>query len=93
MPGGAVATDSAAGASVVTSRTVARTAGVSQATVSRVLQGSDKVRDTTRERVLEAVISMGYSPNILARAMKTRRTQQGRASTFATSPGGAKHGR
>lgn len=59
---------------MVTSRNVARAAGVSQATVSRVLQGSDKVHAATRERVLEAVISTGYSPNILARAMKTRRT-------------------
>lgn len=42
--------------------------------MSRVLQGSSKVRDATRERVLEAVVSTGYSPNILARAMKTRRT-------------------
>ena len=59
---------------MVTSRNVARAAGVSQATVSRVLQGSEKVSAATRERVLEAVISTGYSPNILARAMKTRRT-------------------
>ncbi|MEJ7770932.1 MAG: LacI family DNA-binding transcriptional regulator [Geodermatophilaceae bacterium] len=59
---------------MVTSRHVAQAAGVSQATVSRVLQGSDKVRDATRERVLEAVSRTGYSPNILARAMKTHRT-------------------
>jgi LacI family transcriptional regulator len=59
---------------VVTSRDVARTAGVSQATVSRVLQGSDKVSPATRERVLHAVVTTGYSLNGVARAMKTRRT-------------------
>lgn len=59
---------------MVTSRHVAVAAGVSQATVSRVLQGSEKVSATTRARVLEAVTSTGYSPNMLARAMKTRRT-------------------
>lgn len=53
---------------------MAQAAGVSQATVSRVLQGSDNVSPATRERVLEAVIRTGYSPNILARAMKTHRT-------------------
>lgn len=59
---------------MVTSRNVALAAGVSQATVSRVLQDSEKVSAATRERVLEAIISTGYSPNFLARAMKTRRT-------------------
>lgn len=59
---------------MVTSRDVARTAGVSQATVSRVLQGSDKVSPATRERVLHAVVTTGYSLNGVARAMKTRRT-------------------
>lgn len=71
---GALAMDTAAEASVVTSRNVALAAGVSQATVSRVLQDSEKVSAATRERVLEAIISTGYSPNFLARAMKTRRT-------------------
>lgn len=59
---------------MVTSRNVARTAGVSQATVSRVLQGSEKVTPETRRRVLDAMAETGYSPNMVARAMKTRRT-------------------
>lgn len=53
---------------------MARTAGVSQATVSRVLQGSDSVTEETRRRVLRAVTERGYEPNALARAMKTQRT-------------------
>jgi LacI family transcriptional regulator len=60
---------------MVTSRDVARTAGVSQATVSRVLQCSDNVTDETRKRVMNAVAETGYEPNVLARAMKTQRTQ------------------
>lgn len=59
---------------MVTSRDVARAAGVSQATVSRVLQGSDNVTDETRKRVMYAVADTGYEPNVLARAMKTQRT-------------------
>lgn len=59
---------------MVTSRDVAEAAGVSQATVSRVLQDSDKVMPETRRRVLEAMERIGYTPNAPARAMKTRRT-------------------
>jgi LacI family transcriptional regulator len=59
---------------MVTSRDVARVAGVSQATVSRVLSGSDRVGDQTRQRVLDALSSTGYVPNAAARAMRTKRT-------------------
>ena len=59
---------------MVTSRDVARAAGVSQATVSRVLQNSDHVRPETRERVLAAFDRVGYIPNGNARAMRTGRT-------------------
>lgn len=59
---------------MVTSHDVARAAGVSQATVSRVLSGSPKVAPQTRERVLSALTATGYTPNLVARAMRTRRT-------------------
>lgn len=59
---------------MVTSRDVAQLAGVSQMTVSRVLQGSDKVAPATRERVLAAMKEAGYRPHAAARTMRTRRT-------------------
>lgn len=59
---------------MVTAREVARLAGVSQATVSRVLHNHSSVRPATRDRVLAALSSSGYQPNLAARAMRTRRT-------------------
>ncbi|MDF2656220.1 MAG: degA [Bacillota bacterium] len=46
-------------------------AGVSYATVSRALNGSDEVNEKTRKRVLEICDSVGYSPNALARGLVT----------------------
>ena len=54
---------------------VARIAGVSHQTVSRVLNDSPKVRKETRARVLEAIESLGYRRNAAARALATNRTQ------------------
>lgn len=59
---------------MVTSHDVARVAGVSQTTVSRVLADSPNVRPETRARVHEALRQTGYSPNAMARAMRTHRT-------------------
>lgn len=56
-----------------TSVDVAMLAGVSQATVSRVLSGHPAVKPDTRERVMNAVKSIGYRPNLAARSMKTSR--------------------
>lgn len=53
---------------------VARQAGVSTATVSRCLNGSEKVTDKTREKVMRAVEALGYTPNFGARAMAAKRT-------------------
>lgn len=59
---------------MVTSRDIARAAGVSQTTVSRVLRDSEHVRPETRERVMAALTEVGYRPNAHARAMRTGRT-------------------
>ncbi len=53
---------------------VSRHVGLSVATVSRVLSGSPRVRQATRDQVLRAADELGYSANLSARALKTQRT-------------------
>ena len=53
---------------------VARLAGVSHITVSRVANQAPNVHPTTRERVLQAMTELGYRPNLAARALVTRRS-------------------
>jgi DNA-binding LacI/PurR family transcriptional regulator len=53
---------------------VARAAGVSKQTVSRVLNNVPVVNEVTRERVLVAMRELGYQPNPVARALATGRT-------------------
>ncbi|WP_270474925.1 LacI family DNA-binding transcriptional regulator [Clostridium cochlearium] len=53
---------------------VAREAGVSIATVSRVLNDIDVVNEDTKKKVLAAIKKLGYRPNIVARSLKTQRT-------------------
>jgi LacI family transcriptional regulator len=48
---------------------VARAAGVSAMTVSRVINGKRNVRDSTREAVLKAIEELNYSPNTAARTL------------------------
>ncbi|MFC7787441.1 LacI family DNA-binding transcriptional regulator [Microbacterium sp. MAHUQ-60] len=52
---------------------VAREAGVSAQTVSRVANGMDIVRPATRDKVLAAMDRLGYRPNSAARALKSGR--------------------
>ncbi len=53
---------------------VAKEAGVSIATVSRVLNNVDVVNEETKKKVLEAIDKLGYRPNIVARSLKTQKT-------------------
>ncbi|WP_234442335.1 LacI family DNA-binding transcriptional regulator [Streptomyces sp. NRRL S-1448] len=53
---------------------VAAHAGVSRATVSRVVNGGAGVREAVQERVRQAVHELGYVPNSAARTLVTRRT-------------------
>jgi LacI family gluconate utilization system Gnt-I transcriptional repressor len=53
---------------------VARLAEVSVITVSRVLREPDRVAEATRTRVLEAVKTIGYVPNLVASSLKSRRS-------------------
>lgn len=54
---------------------VAKAAGVSHQTVSRVLNGDPSVRERTRDAVQEAIGRLGYRPNALARNLARRRTR------------------
>ena len=49
---------------------VSRAAGVSVATVSRVLNGKGQVKDETSRRVLQAVEALAYAPNVSARNLR-----------------------
>ncbi len=59
-------------ASPVTLYDVARLAGVSTATVSRVLHGQDRVRDSTRARVRDIIDQLGYVPDGAAQSLSRR---------------------
>lgn len=54
---------------------VAKAAGVSTATVSRVLSGGGPVRKELRDKVLETVTALGYRPNLAARRLRSSRTE------------------
>ncbi|MFC4076991.1 LacI family DNA-binding transcriptional regulator [Salinithrix halophila] len=59
---------------IVTIRDVAKRAGVSIATVSRVLNKSKPVSDELKKRIMDAVEETGYLPNAVARSMIQKRT-------------------
>lgn len=59
----------------ITSHDVARAAGVSQSTVSRVLRNDTRVTSGTRERVLAAVAELGYVPSDVGRSLVNRSTR------------------
>lgn len=57
-------------------RQVAKLAGVSHQTVSRVLNDHPSIRPATRERVLEVIEEVGYRPNSAARALATNKSNR-----------------
>lgn len=57
---------------MVTMRDVSARAGVSKATVSRVLNGTGQVKESTRQQVFNAMEELGYRPNFLARSLAHR---------------------
>jgi len=59
----------------VTIHDVAAPAGVSVATVSRVLNGKELVREETSRQVLEVAKTLRYVPNVAARTLSIRRSQ------------------
>ncbi len=59
---------------MATIRDIAREAGVSLATVSRVINHMDNVSDEARERVEAVIKRLGYNPNNAARSLATKKT-------------------
>jgi LacI family transcriptional regulator len=58
----------------ITIKDVAKAAGVSTQTISRVLNNRPDVSPQTRERVEEVIRGMGYAPNIIARSLSSGRS-------------------
>ncbi len=54
---------------------VARRAGVSPVTVSRVINSAKNVSPATREKVQQAIEELGYVPNVAARSLRSKRTR------------------
>ena len=59
---------------MATIKEVAKAAGVSTMTASRVARGMDGVKETTRRAVLNAMNELGYEPDRLARALRSNRS-------------------
>ncbi|MER6580259.1 LacI family DNA-binding transcriptional regulator, partial [Nonomuraea sp. NPDC001023] len=64
---------------------VAKEAGVSHQTVSRVLNDHPNVRADTRARVEEAIVRLGYRRNLVARALVTKRSRTLGVVSFDTT--------
>lgn len=60
---------------MVSSKDVAKHAGVSQTTVSRVLNTPDLVQRKTREKILKAIADLNYQPNSVARSLVNNKTK------------------
>jgi LacI family transcriptional regulator len=60
----------------MTIKQIAKLAGVSRTTVSRVINNHPGVRPQTRERVLKIVQEYGYEPNLVARSLAFQRLRK-----------------
>jgi DNA-binding LacI/PurR family transcriptional regulator len=59
---------------IVTLKDVARDCGVSVSTVSRAFDKSSRISQPVRQRILTRATEMGYTPNLIARSLKSNRT-------------------
>ena len=62
------------GVVIITIKDIARAAGVSTATVSYVLNGTRQVSPVRRQRVLDVINETGYQPNVVAKNLRTQKT-------------------
>ncbi len=61
---------------VITLEEIAKLAGVSRTTASRVANGRTGVSPATRERVLRIIREYGYQPNLEARSLAAQRSRK-----------------
>ena len=59
----------------ITIADVAKSAGVSAASVGRVVGGYGTVSSKTRDKVMQAIAELGYSPNVVAQGLRSRKTK------------------
>ena len=59
---------------MATMKDVAEIAGVSTATVSHVINGTKKLSPETTERVMQAIAQINYSPNVIAKSLRSQRS-------------------
>jgi DNA-binding LacI/PurR family transcriptional regulator len=59
---------------VPTQKELAKLAGVSAGTVSNVISGATGVSERSRRKVLDAIKALNYQPNLIARSLRTNRT-------------------
>lgn len=60
---------------LATMKDVAKLAGVSLSTTSYALNGSNKISEATKQKVLDAAMQLNFSPNAAARSLKTKKTK------------------
>jgi len=58
-----------------TIKDVAKLAGVHPSTVSRVINDDSRISEKTKIKVVQVIQKLGYSPNAIARGLKTKKTQ------------------
>ena len=59
---------------IVTLKDIAKSCDVSVSTVSRAFDKSSRISDPVRQRILTCASEMGYTPNLIARSLKSNRT-------------------
>ena len=71
--------------SYVTLQDIAKKAGVSKTTISRALNDKPDVRPETKDKILRIAKDLGYTPNLLAKSLRSRKSKDNITAVFAYS--------